>query len=58
MSADLYELFAAALLGLGTTSSSLIGAAVGLYARLSKKVLASILAFCGHGASRCVSDRY
>ncbi len=33
------------LIGLFTTSSSMLGAAIGLYARLSKRVLACILAF-------------
>src|SRR5258707_13660882 len=37
-------LFPAAL-GLGTTSSCMLGAAVGLYAPLSKRVLACVLAF-------------
>jgi CRP-like cAMP-binding protein len=41
----LFPLFAAALLGLATTSSSLIGAALGLYARLSAKGLACVLGF-------------
>jgi len=45
MSATLYELGAASLLGLGTTSSSIVGAALGLYVRLSKRILACILAF-------------
>jgi zinc transporter ZupT len=39
------ELFAVILVGLLTTSSSMVGAAIGLYANLSKRVLASILAF-------------
>lgn len=34
-----------ALLGLATTSSSLLGAAIGLYCPLSKRVLACVLAF-------------
>ena len=38
-------LLLAALLGLATTSSSLIGAAVGLYSRLSAKGLACVLGF-------------
>src|SRR5258706_13132181 len=37
-------LFAAAL-GLGTTSSCMLGAAIGLYCPLSKRVLACVLAF-------------
>jgi len=45
MSAPLYELGAAALLGLGTTSSSIAGAVLGLYVRFSKRILACILAF-------------
>lgn len=39
------EMLMVMLVGLLTTSSSFIGAAVGLYARLSKKVTAIILAF-------------
>jgi zinc transporter ZupT len=45
MSAPLYELAAAALIGLGTTSSSIFDAALGLYASFSRRVLACILAF-------------
>lgn len=45
MSASAYELSAAALLGLATTSSSMIGAALGLYVHFSKRILACILAF-------------
>jgi hypothetical protein len=45
MSAPLYELGAAALLGLGTTSSSIVGAVLGLYVRFSRRILACILAF-------------
>jgi zinc transporter ZupT len=45
MNAPLYELAAAALLGFGTTSSSIVGAALGLYVRLSRRILACILAF-------------
>jgi zinc transporter ZupT len=41
----LVALLAAALLGLATTSSSLVGAALGLYARLSEKGLACVLGF-------------
>jgi zinc transporter ZupT len=40
-----YELAMASLLGLGTTSSSLLGAAIGLYAPFSKRPLACLLAF-------------
>jgi CRP-like cAMP-binding protein len=40
-----YELAMASLLGLGTTSSSLLGAAVGLYVPFSKRPLACLLAF-------------
>ena len=43
--AELTQLFAIILVGLLTTSSSLIGAAIGLYAPLSKRVLACVLAF-------------
>ena len=39
------ELFEVVLVGLLTTSSSMVGAAVGLYTPLSKRVLASVLAF-------------
>jgi CRP-like cAMP-binding protein len=45
MSASLYELGAASLLGFGTTSSSIIGAALGLYLRPAQRILACILAF-------------
>jgi zinc transporter ZupT len=45
MSASLYELSAASLLGFGTTSSSIVGAALGLYFRPSRSVLACVLAF-------------
>jgi CRP-like cAMP-binding protein len=41
----LTELLAVILVGLLTTSSSMVGAAIGLYAPLSKRVLACILAF-------------
>lgn len=40
-----YDLGMASLLGLGTTSSSLVGAALGLYVRFSRRVLAGVLAF-------------
>ena len=40
-----YDLGMASLLGLGTTSSSLVGATLGLYVRLSRRVLACVLAF-------------
>jgi hypothetical protein len=39
------ELATVALVGLVTTSSSLLGAALGLYVRFHKHVLAAILAF-------------
>jgi hypothetical protein len=42
---SLYELVMAALLGLGTSSSSMLGAAIGLYAPISKRPLACLLAF-------------
>jgi hypothetical protein len=42
---QLTELFAVLLVGLATTSSSMVGAAIGLYAPLSRRVLACILAF-------------
>jgi CRP-like cAMP-binding protein len=45
MSASPYELCAAALLGFGTTSSSIVGATLGLYVPFSKRILACILAF-------------
>src|SRR5208283_518499 len=41
----LTELFAVILVGLFTTSSCMVGAAIGLYANLSRRALASILAF-------------
>jgi zinc transporter ZupT len=41
----LVPLLYAALLGLATTSSSLLGAAIGLYFPLSKRVLGCVLAF-------------
>jgi CRP-like cAMP-binding protein len=40
-----YELAMASLLGFGTTSSSLLGAAIGLYFPFSKRPLACLLAF-------------
>src|SRR5580700_4035394 len=40
-----YELAMVSVLGLGTTSSSLLGAAIGLYFPLSKRLLACLLAF-------------
>ena len=39
------ELFSALLVGLFTTSSSMLGAAIGLYTSLSKKLIGGILAF-------------
>jgi zinc transporter ZupT len=39
------ELFMVMMVGLLTTSSSMLGAAIGLYARMSKKLTAAILAF-------------
>ena len=39
------EIAAVALVGLGTTSSSLLGAAIGLYLPISKRLLACVLAF-------------
>ncbi|MEI8052338.1 MAG: hypothetical protein WCH52_01215 [Bacteroidota bacterium] len=39
------ELFNVLLVGLFTTSSSMLGAAIGLYTSLSKKLIAGILAF-------------
>jgi CRP-like cAMP-binding protein len=42
---SLYGLAMASLLGLGTTSSSLLGVAVGLYIPFSKRPLACLLAF-------------
>jgi CRP-like cAMP-binding protein len=41
----IYELAMASLLGLGTTSSSMLGAAIGLYVPFSKRPLACLLAF-------------
>src|ERR1700719_2101089 len=40
-----YQLAIASLLGLGTTSSSLLGAAIGLYVPFSRRPLACLLAF-------------
>jgi zinc transporter ZupT len=40
-----YELAMASLLGLGTTSSSMLGAAIGLYLPFSRRPLACLLAF-------------
>jgi CRP-like cAMP-binding protein len=45
MNTSLYEIGTAALLGLATTSSSIVGASLGLYAGLSKRILGCILAF-------------
>src|ERR1700761_8528076 len=42
---SIYQLGMASLLGLATTSSSLLGAAIGLYLPLSKRPLACLLAF-------------
>ena len=42
---SLGDLLAVSLVGLGTTSSVLVGVAIGLYVPLSKRVLACILAF-------------
>ncbi|HMK68827.1 MAG TPA: hypothetical protein VK433_09785, partial [Stellaceae bacterium] len=39
------EIIAVGLLGLATTSSSLAGAAIGLYLPMSKRLLAAVLAF-------------
>jgi CRP-like cAMP-binding protein len=43
------EVVLVALLGLATTSSSIVGAAIGLYAPLSKRLLACVLAFAAGG---------
>ena len=40
-----YQLAMASVLGLGTTSSSMLGAAIGLYLPISKRPLACLLAF-------------
>jgi hypothetical protein len=40
-----YQLAMASLLGLGTTSSSMLGAAIGLYVPFTKRPLACLLAF-------------
>ena len=45
LGATLVDLLLVALLGLGTTSSVMLGAVVGLYVPISKKMLASLLAF-------------
>src|SRR5260370_19676830 len=42
---NLSEVVIVALLGLATTSSSIVGAALGLYLPLSKRLLACVLAF-------------
>ncbi len=42
---DVGEILAVGLVGLGTTSSSMAGAAIGLYLPLSKRLLACLLAF-------------
>src|ERR1700730_10443063 len=41
----IYELAMASLLGLGTTSSSMLGVAIGLYVPFSRRPLACLLAF-------------
>ena len=43
------EVLFVALLGLATTSSSIVGAALGLYVPLSKRLLACVLAFAAGG---------
>jgi len=43
------EIILAALLGLATTSSAMIGVALGLYVPLSKRLLGCILAFASGG---------
>ena len=43
------EVLLVALLGLATTSSSIVGAALGLYVPLSKRLLACVLAFAAGG---------
>jgi CRP-like cAMP-binding protein len=45
----LAEVLLVALLGLATTSSSIVGAALGLYVPLSKRLLACVLAFAAGG---------
>ena len=40
-----HEILIVSLLGLLTTSSSMVGAALGLYVPLSKRLLACVLAF-------------
>ena len=47
MSVSVFQLAMASLLGLFTTSSSLLGAAIGLYVPISKRPLACLLAFAG-----------
>jgi CRP-like cAMP-binding protein len=42
---NFFELISAALLGLATTSSSMLGVAIALYVRFPKRLLAAILAF-------------
>ena len=41
------ELLSVILVGMITTSSSMLGAAIGLYTRISKRLLGSLLAFAG-----------
>jgi hypothetical protein len=43
------EIILAALLGLATTSSAMIGVAIGLYVPLSKRLLGCILAYADRG---------
>jgi len=43
------EILLASLLGLATTSSAMIGIAVGLYVPISKRLLGCILAFASGG---------
>jgi low temperature requirement protein LtrA len=44
---DLRDIVIVSLLGFVTTSSSIVGAALGLYTPLSKRMLACVLAFAG-----------
>jgi hypothetical protein len=50
--ANINEVVVVSLIGLGTTSSAMAGAAIGLYLRISRRMLACILAFAA-GALTC-----
>ena len=52
-----YELAMASLLGLGTTSSSLLGAAIGLYVPFSKRPLGLSAGICRRRFDLRAGDR-